>query len=132
MAYERPKLRGGWTSPTPYPLGQIPDSIILSVASNIVYLSAVGRKDLRGDDWGDVFAASVNGTHLKSPLGLADITLGNTAWSAKTVQSKTRPRQVGFASFQHERPLSFLLGIKMYFRMSKRRGTKSCVSGTPG
>ena len=74
-------------SPTPYPLGQIPDSIILSIASNIVYLSAVGRKDLTGDDWGDVFAASVNGNHLKSPLGVVDIALGNTAWSAKTVKS---------------------------------------------
>ena len=41
----------------------------------------------RVNDWGDTFAAAVNGIHLKSPLGLADITLGNTAWSAKTVKS---------------------------------------------
>ena len=47
----------------------------------------MGRSDISGDDWGDTFAAAVNGIHLKSPLGLADITLGNTAWSAKTVKS---------------------------------------------
>lgn len=67
-------------------MGQIPDSIILSIASNIVYSRAVGRKDLSGDDWGDIFAASVNGIHLKSPLGVVDIVLGHTAWSAKTVK----------------------------------------------
>ena len=87
MAYQGPRLRGGWTSSTPYPLGQIPDSIILSIASNIVYSNAVGRQDISGDDWGDIFAAAVNGTHLKSPLGVVDIALGNTAWSAKTVKS---------------------------------------------
>jgi hypothetical protein len=68
-------------------LGQIPDAIIQSIASNIVYSSAVGRSDLSGDDWGDIFAAAVNGTHLNSPLGIADVVLGNTAWSAKTIKA---------------------------------------------
>ena len=88
MDYQRPRLRGGWTSPTPYAIGQIPDSVIRAVASNIVYLSVVGRKDLSGDDWGDIFAAAVNGVHLQIPLGIADIALDTTAWSAKTVKSK--------------------------------------------
>ena len=87
MPYQGLRLRGGWTSQTPYPLGQIPDAVILSIASNIVYSTAVGRKDISGDDWGDIFAAAVNGAHLKSPLGVVDIALGNTAWSAKTVKS---------------------------------------------
>ena len=43
---------------------------------------------MSGDDWGDIFAAAVDGHHLKSPLGLADIVLESTAWSAKTVQSQ--------------------------------------------
>ena len=88
MAYQGPKLRGGWNSLTPYPLGQIPDPVIQSIASNIVYSSAVGRSDISGDDWGDIFAAAVNGEHFKSPLGIADVALGNTAWSAKTVSSR--------------------------------------------
>ena len=40
-----------------------------------------------GDEWADIFAAAVNGTHMRSPLGVVDIALGNTAWSAKTVKS---------------------------------------------
>lgn len=43
---------------------------------------------MSGDDWGDIFAAAVDGIHLQSPLGIADIELGTTAWSAKTVKSK--------------------------------------------
>ena len=42
---------------------------------------------MSGDDWGDVFAAALNAEHRQSPLGIADIILGNTAWSAKTVKS---------------------------------------------
>lgn len=44
---------------------------------------------MSGDDWGDIFAAGVNGEHFRSPLGIADVALGNTAWSAKTVSSRT-------------------------------------------
>ena len=43
---------------------------------------------MSGDDWGDIFAAAVNGQHFRSPLGIADVALGNTAWSAKTVGSR--------------------------------------------
>ena len=43
---------------------------------------------MSGDDWGDIFAAAVNGEHFRSPLGIADVALGNTAWSAKTVGSR--------------------------------------------
>lgn len=87
MTYQRPKLRGGWTSPTLYPLGQIPNSVILSIASNIVYLATVAASDISGAEWGDIFAASVGGNHLNKPLGIANVTLGNTAWSAKTVKA---------------------------------------------
>ena len=43
---------------------------------------------MSGDDWGDIFAAAVNGEHFRSPLGIADVALGNTAWSVKTVSSQ--------------------------------------------
>ena len=74
--------------PDAVPVGEIPDSIIQSIASSIVYSNAVGRNDLSGDDWGDVFAAAVNGEHFRSPLGIADVALGNTAWSVKTVVAR--------------------------------------------
>ena len=89
MAYQGPRLRGRWNSTTLFPLGQIPDAIIQSIASNIVYSSAVGRNDLSGDDWGDIFAAAVDGEHFRSPIGIADVVLGNTAaWSAKTIVAR--------------------------------------------
>ena len=47
---------------------------------------------MSGDDWGDIFAASVNGNHLRSPVGIVDIALGNTAWSAKTIKSTNPAR----------------------------------------
>ena len=84
MAYQGPRLRGRRNSPTPYPLGQIPDSIIRSIASNIVYSSAVGVP-VDDKNWPNFFAAAVNGTHLNAPLGIADVVLGNTGWSVKTV-----------------------------------------------
>ena len=88
MASQRPRLRGGQNSQTLYQLGRIPDHIIESIARNLVYSSAVGRKDLSGDDWGDIFASAVGGIHRTSPLGIADVELDNTAWSAKTVSSR--------------------------------------------
>lgn len=36
-------------------------------------------------NWPNFFAAAVNGTHLNAPLGIADVVLGNTGWSVKTV-----------------------------------------------
>ncbi len=79
-------------------------------------MSAVGRVQLSGDDWGDIFAASLNATHLNSPLGIVDVALDNTAWSAKTVQTNYPERtnqvrlisgrnNVGYSYDNHE-PLS--------------------------
>jgi hypothetical protein len=47
---------------------------------------------LSGDDWGDIFAAAIEATHFSSPLGIVDVALGNTAWSAKTVQDRNPER----------------------------------------
>ena len=107
MAYQGPRLRGGWNSPMPYPLGQIPDSIIQSVASNLVYSSAVGRRDISGRDWGDIFAAAINGTHFSSSLGIADVALGNTAWSAKTLTSNLSSSTVRLISGRNNVGYSF-------------------------
>ena len=70
-----------------YPLGLIPDDIIRRISQYIVYLLATGRKDMTGDEWGDGFAYAIGGTHLSSPLGIADVVYGNQAWSCKTVKN---------------------------------------------
>lgn len=70
-----------------YPLGQITDSIIRRISQYIVYLLATGRTDMTGDEWGDGFAYAIGGTHLSSPLGIADVVYGQQAWSCKTVKN---------------------------------------------
>ena len=42
-----------------------------------------------GDDWSEIFAAAINGLDVGRPLGIVDVTLGNTAWSAKTVKDRS-------------------------------------------
>lgn len=51
-----------------------------------MYLLHTGRKDLSGSDWGDAFAEALNGIHLDSPVGIADVVLEKMAWSMKTVK----------------------------------------------
>lgn len=69
-----------------YPLGAIPDEIIKRIGAYLVYLIATGRDDLSGNEWGDAFAYAINGKHLNSPVGIADVILDRQAWSMKTVK----------------------------------------------
>jgi len=75
------------TNIEPYPLGVIPNDLIIIIAKHVVYLKALGQQDISGEQWGDIFAKSINGVHLNSPLGLADIILDKMAWSAKSVKN---------------------------------------------
>lgn len=86
---ERPRLRDNrkLASQELYPLGEIPSELIRSIGGGLVYLLAIGRKDISGNDWGDIFANAIGGTHLNSPIGIADVVLNKTAWSMKTVKS---------------------------------------------
>lgn len=71
-----------------YPLNEIPDEIIHKIASFFVYLMYIGRKDISGDDWGDAAAYAFGGVHLAKPVGIADVTCNQMAWSMKTVKMK--------------------------------------------
>lgn len=92
---KHPKLRDSKRLLTlePYPLNEIPDEVIKHIGRKFVYLLCVGRKDLTGNDWGDIFAESINGKHLQSPIGIADVTFEKMAWSMKTVKSKNPHRE---------------------------------------
>ena len=70
-----------------YPLNKFPEDIIKSIGSYFVYLLYIGRKDILGVDWGDAFADAIGGTHLDSPVGIADVVLGKQCWSMKTVKN---------------------------------------------
>lgn len=84
---QHPKLRDSkHLIPEIYPIGNFPEPIIIKIGGSIVYLSYTGRKDITGDDWGDIFAKAIDGTHLKSPVGIADVVKDRIAWSMKTVK----------------------------------------------
>lgn len=86
---KRPKLRDSNSasrSSEPYQLNAIPHAVIKRMAAYFIYLIATGRSDISGNDWGDAFAYAINGQHLSSPLGIADVVLQNMAWSLKTIR----------------------------------------------
>jgi len=70
----------------PYPINEIPEEVIKQIGRKIVYMLCVGYKDMTGDDWGNVFAQAINGEHLQSPIGIADVVYDKMAWSMKTVK----------------------------------------------
>lgn len=85
----RPKLKDSHHSKTYelYPLGNIPDDVIKRIGKWVVYNFSVGKADFDGEDWGDIFAKAIEGTHLNSPVGLADVVLDGMAWSVKSVKN---------------------------------------------
>ena len=70
-----------------YPLNEIPDNVIVDIAGFFAYLLYTGRRDISGADWGDAFASAIEGQHLDSPVGIADVVKGKMAWSMKTVKA---------------------------------------------
>lgn len=88
MSSRGPKLRGASRARRgPYPLGEFPDEIVVEIGRRIVHRLAVGQTNISGDDFGDIFAAAVDGNHLKNPIGVTDVVWGNCSWSVKTVQA---------------------------------------------
>ena len=85
---ERPRLRDntGRNLFELYPVGHIPNTYIVEMSKHFAYYKAIGKVDISGDDWADVFAAGIGGTHLERPLGLADVVYDNNCWSVKTVK----------------------------------------------
>jgi len=85
---KHPKLRdsGRLHSHELYPTNDLPTDLIVNIGRHLVYLLYIGRKDLTGGDWGDAFADTINGKHLDSPVGIADVVLEGMAWSMKTVK----------------------------------------------
>ncbi len=85
-----PRLRDGKDriSNELYPLGEFTESMIYEMSRWLVYNFAIGKSNISGEDWGDIFAKSIDGNHLSRPLGLADVVLEGQAWSVKSIQHK--------------------------------------------
>lgn len=71
----------------PWSVGDIPNGVVFEIGRRLVYRLAVGAEKLSGDDFGDIFAKSAGGCHRASSIGLGDVVLADTVWSAKTVKS---------------------------------------------
>jgi hypothetical protein len=56
------------------------------MGKTLTYYYAIGKKDITGDDWGDVFSDAIGGKHFASPVGIVDVAHEKMAWSTKTVQ----------------------------------------------
>lgn len=88
---KHPKLRDSSRLHTHelYPTNEFSDEIIVRIGQHITYLICIGRKDISGSDWGEAFAEAIGGTHLDSPVGIADVTYDKMAWSMKTVKNNS-------------------------------------------
>ena len=90
MPDKEPRLRGNSGARRgPWSIGDIPDGVIYAIGKQLVHHLAIGTTDIKGDDFGDMLAGAVGGTHLSSPLGLADVVHNTTGWSVKTVKAST-------------------------------------------
>lgn len=89
MSTDEIKLKGNKKRlSSPWPLGEIPVSVIKEIGKHLVHRLAIGQPDITGDDFGNIFARAIDGAHKNSPLGLADVVLERTAWSIKTIKRK--------------------------------------------
>lgn len=83
---KEPKLKGQSKRRSgAYPLGEFPPSLAVEIGKHIVHRLAVGHADIKGDDFGGIFASAISGHHRNRPLGIADVTWNGCAWSVKTI-----------------------------------------------
>lgn len=89
MNIQKPRLKDAKHRLTQelYALNDLPRALVVSIAGYLVYLLHTGRKDITGNDWADAFAHAIDGKHLVSPIGIADVVAGRQAWSLKTVKN---------------------------------------------
>ena len=106
-----PRLRGRQPRRKgPYPLGEVPDRVLVEIGKTIVHRLAVGHGDITGDDFGAIFANAVEGQHRSKPLGIADVERGGCAWSVKTVRGHQDQARVRLISGRNSPDYS--LGIE--------------------
>ena len=84
-----PKLRTVSGVKEPYPLGQFPKGFVHIVAGEISAALAIGRTDIEGKDWEQIFAKAIGAEWKPSVVGLDDILMPDisAAWGAKTIKS---------------------------------------------
>lgn len=88
---KKPKLRTVQRYRPPFPLNKFPPGFHIGLGREIIYLLATRiTPRLEGADWEEIFARLIGGKWKPSNVGLDDVLLEQTAWSAKTVK-KSNP-----------------------------------------
>ena len=98
--------RGG-----PYPLGEVPDPVLVEIGKQVVHRLAIGLGDITGDDFGTIFAKAISGEHRPRPLGIADVIWDDCAWSVKTVQANEPFKQRSVRLISGRNSPDYSLGI---------------------
>jgi hypothetical protein len=89
MPKKRPKLRTVEKHQPPYPLNNFPETFPIDLGREIIFLLATKQTaSLEGEDWEAIFAKCINAQWKPSNVGLDDVLLKQTAWSAKSVKHK--------------------------------------------
>lgn len=83
-----PKLRTVGNVKEPYPLGEFPKNFVHIVAGEISASIALGRLDIEGTEWEQIFAKAIGAEWRPSVVGLDDILVPalSAAWGAKTIK----------------------------------------------
>lgn len=85
---KHPRLRTVEKIPAPFALNHFPSDFAFKFGKELIYLLATRiTPRFEGPDWEEVFARSIEGRWKPSNVGLDDVLLERTAWSAKTVKN---------------------------------------------
>ncbi|NJK90977.1 MAG: hypothetical protein HC904_03555 [Blastochloris sp.] len=85
-----PRLRTVQKYQPPFALNNFPADFPLGLGREIIYLLATRiTPRLEGSDWEEIFTRLIGGRWKPSNVGLDDVLLEQTAWSAKTVKSSS-------------------------------------------
>lgn len=91
---KKPRLRTVEKYKPPYPLNSLPKSFPYELAREVSYLLCTRvTPRLEGPDWEEIFTRLIGGRWKPSNVGLDDVLLERTAWSAKTVKASRPSKQ---------------------------------------
>lgn len=105
-----PRLRTVEKIPSPFILNHFPPDFAYLLGKEVIYLLATRiTPRFEGSDWEEVFARSIAGRWKPSNVGLDDVLLERTAWSAKTVKNSNpfRCKKVRLISGRNSPSYSF-------------------------
>jgi len=87
---KKPKLRTVEKYKPPFTLNEFPKDFHITLGREVIYLLASRiTPRLEGSDWEEIFTRLIGGRWKPTNVGLDDVLLEQTAWSAKTVKYST-------------------------------------------